>query len=381
MRKHFLLYGHGGSYNHGAEAIVRTTIKMIRDKYPDAYITLSSHFPQQDKEFALETDEIIGSDETIWGLEKKTTGVQERLELARKMYAEALGQINGDTVCLSVGGDVFCYNNWHRLAVFQDRAAEVGAKTVLWGCSIEPSAITPEMLNVLRTYTHITARESLTFNALCRHGLTEKILLAPDTAFALEPKQLTLPESIKINEIVGINISPLVVRRESSPGILLDNIYCLIKYIITQTGYNIMFIPHVMMPADNDYTLLSELYNNLSDEEKQRTFLLDNNHSAAEYKYAIAQCLLLVCARTHASIAAYSIGIPALVLGYSVKTKGIAVDLGMNDYVLDINIITEKSDLLDVFLRFFNEHELLGNNLKRRLKNYITAIDKARSFL
>ena len=48
--------------------------------------------------------------------------------------------------------------------MFQDKAAEVGAKTILWGCSVEPSAITPEMLVVLCSYIYIVARESLTYN-------------------------------------------------------------------------------------------------------------------------------------------------------------------------------------------------------------------------
>jgi polysaccharide pyruvyl transferase WcaK-like protein len=118
----FLLYGHGGSYNHGAEAIVKTTIQMIRDKYPNAHIGLSSHFPGQDKEFGLEADAIYGSDVAVWECEKKATGFNKQRELARVMYAQALSQINRDTVCISVGGDVFCYSNWHRLAEFQERA-------------------------------------------------------------------------------------------------------------------------------------------------------------------------------------------------------------------------------------------------------------------
>ena len=68
--KHFLLYGHGGSYNHGAEAIIKTTIEIIRKKYDDSYITLSSHFPEQDKEFQINANEIIAPDYNTWELEK-----------------------------------------------------------------------------------------------------------------------------------------------------------------------------------------------------------------------------------------------------------------------------------------------------------------------
>ena len=32
QQKHFLLYGHGGSYNHGGEAITRCTIDLLRSR-------------------------------------------------------------------------------------------------------------------------------------------------------------------------------------------------------------------------------------------------------------------------------------------------------------------------------------------------------------
>jgi polysaccharide pyruvyl transferase WcaK-like protein len=372
----FLLYGHGGSYNHGAEAIVKTTIQMIRDKYPNAHIGLSSHFPGQDKEFGLEADAIYGPDVAVWECEKKTTEFNKRRELAHIMYAEALGQINKDTVCLSVGGDVFCYSNWHRLAVFQERAVEMGAKTILWGCSIEPSVITAEMLDVLRTYTMITARESITYNALSNHGLADKLMLAPDPAFTLQPVPFPLPDNIAPKHTVGINISPLVIRREALPGILFDNIRFLIRHIITELGYNVMLIPHVVMPADNDFELLSKIWDSLSENEKNKTFLFDNCRSAAEYKYAISQCESLVCARTHASIAAYSLGIPVLVLGYSVKARGIAFDLGMGDYVLDISKITAPAVLAGVFVSLHNDRERINAHLKQLMPEYMAGIDR-----
>jgi polysaccharide pyruvyl transferase WcaK-like protein len=160
--KHFLLCGHGGAYNHGAEAIVKTTIALIREKYPDAHIALSSHFPEQDREFSIDADEFFASNAVAWAKEKSAPA-SKKAELAREMYADALGSITADTTLLSVGGDNYCYNNWHRLAVFQERAAQVGAKSILWSCSVEPSEITPEMVRVLNSHTHIISRESHTF--------------------------------------------------------------------------------------------------------------------------------------------------------------------------------------------------------------------------
>lgn len=42
-----------------------------------------------------------------------------------------------------------------------------------------------------------------------------------------------------------------------------------------------------------------------------------------DLKGYISRCRFLVAARTHASIAAYSTGVPALVAGYSVKARGL----------------------------------------------------------
>jgi polysaccharide pyruvyl transferase WcaK-like protein len=200
-------------------------------------------------------------------------------------------------------------------------------------------------------------------------------MLAPDPAFTLQPVPFPLPDNIAPKHTVGINISPLVIRREALPGILLDNIRLLIWHIITQLGYNVMLIPHVVMSSDNDFELLSEVYQSLSEEEKNCATLLASNLCAAEYKYAISQCQCLVCARTHASIAAYSLGIPVLVLGYSVKAFGIARDLGMDEYALDISKITAPSVLTGVFVNLHNDRDHIRANLKRCLPEYMAGIN------
>jgi polysaccharide pyruvyl transferase WcaK-like protein len=163
----------------------------------------------------------------------------------------------------------------------------------------------------------------------------------------------------------------LIIRRESKPGILMDNILLLIHYIVTQIGYDVMLIPHVVMPADNDFEFLSDLWNGLPEAEKRRTYLLDGNHSSSEYKYAVSQCAMLVCARTHVSIAAYSLGIPTLVLGYSVKAQGIALDLGMTDYVLDITKIKEASVVTEMFKHLYKDQDHICAHLKYRLPTYM----------
>ena len=69
-----------------------------------------------------------------------------------------------------------------------------------------------------------------------------------------------------------------------------------------------------------------------------------------ELKGYIARCRFFVGARTHATIAAYSSCVPTLVLGYSVKSRGIARDLFGNEenYVLPVQSLQEPDELTSI---------------------------------
>ena len=70
--------------------------------------------------------------------------------------------------------------------------------------------------------------------------------------------------------------------------------------------------------------------------DTNRVILLPNNLTAIQYKGYIARMRFFIGARTHATIAAYSNCVPTMVLGYSIKSRGIAKDLfGEEKLVLD----------------------------------------------
>lgn len=75
-----------------------------------------------------------------------------------------------------------------------------------------------------------------------------------------------------------------------------------------------------------------------------------------------------VGARTHATIAAYSSKVPTMVLGYSVKSKGIAKDIfGEEKLVLGITEISDSQKLIAKFDEMMQEEE----HLKMVLQNKI----------
>lgn len=319
--KHYLFYGHGGAYNHGAEASLICGIKLLRALSPGCRITVSSHFPEQDVEFKLPADEIVGRD-----LTGKTN---------EEIYKATIDRITPDTVCISAGGDNYCYNNWERYATIHKVALEKGAKSILWSCSLEPSMIDDKMLEVLKTHHLITARESFTEKTLLEKGLT-KVVRVCDIAFLLEPKETEIPKE----KYIAINLSPLVLRKNPDA---LNAYQELIDKILKETNYSIALVPHVVMPVDNDMDALAQLKG-----DEKRIFRASGKLNAEEYKYIISKAEILVASRTHATIAAWSTGVPTIAVGYSNKAVGISSDLGQEKYLLDINTLTGEK-LCNVF--------------------------------
>lgn len=364
MCKEFLLYGHGGAYNHGAEAIVKCTVDLIKSQYPKSKIILSTHFKEQDLEFDMPVDEYCERDLNYVALDKISVqkGIYDKL-----IYKSTLDKITKNMICLSVGGDNYCYNNWYRWKTIHEKALESGAKSILWSCSIEPSMIINEMLDTLRTHHLISVRENLTYSALREMGLNN-VILCSDIAFLLKEKKALLPQNFIEGNTVAINISPLVLRRELVNGIIIKNINTLIKYIVDSSDMNIALIPHVVMPMDNDFSLLQEIYNGI--EPKERVSLISGKLSVAEYKYIITKCRFGIFARTHAAIAAYSSCIPTIAIGYSVKAKGIALDLGFEDYVLPLNNFSDEYSLLTMFKRMMENERCLKQMLEKKISEY-----------
>ncbi|MEW6063998.1 hypothetical protein P378_16715 [Desulforamulus profundi] len=362
--KQFLLYGHGGAYNHGAEAIIKCTVKLLHKLYSGSKIILSTHFKDQDLEFDMPADEYCERDPDYLELDKNSL---QKGKYDGLIYKSTLDKITKDTICLSVGGDNYCYDNWRKWKIIHETALERGALSILWSCSIEPSMISNEMIGTLRTHHMITARESWTFNALKAKGL-DNVIPCSDIAFLLEAKESNLPDHFIPGNTVAVNISPLILRRENIGGIILRNIENLIQSIIKNTDMNVALIPHVTMPADNDFKLLQDIYNPTAD--KERICLISEKFSAAEYKYIISKCRFGVFARTHASIAAYSSCIPAIVMGYSVKSKGIAADLGLGDYVLPLQSFKNDYSLLSMFENMMQNEDKIKRILTEKMPSY-----------
>lgn len=371
-----VLYMHVGSGNHGCEALVRTTTQIVRNAGVDE-VVLWSQTPAEDIKYGVSSivDGIVSTDE----VNKKTLGfllsyfkfkILKQTDALHNLFIKKLFK---DSVAISIGGDNYCYPWSAKQGVKLDKEIRAHCKkNVFWGCSIEEKFMTPDVVEDLKGFDLITVRESLSNEVLKNHGINA--VQVADPAFLLDKKELPLPEGFIQGNTVGINVSPLINDYESGESIAYKNYVNLIEYIILNTDMNICLIPHVVWEYNNDRTPLNSLYEKFK--ETKRIVML-GDYNCEELKGYINRCRFFVGARTHSTIAAYSTCVPTLVVGYSIKSKGIAKDLfgTYENYVVSVQNMKSEFDLLNSFKYLITNELDIKKNLNTVIPKYI---EKAR---
>ena len=403
-----ILYMHAGSGNHGCEAIVNSLCHMMKE---DA--VLVSYRGSEDEQYTLKNLCEIKQERSF--KEHKLAHLfyyayrmltKDAASFLRYRYEDIFKQPMSP-LAISIGGDNYCYDSMlSDLRLANLAFTQKGTKTVLLGCSIEPELLkrgqgaqAERILEDLSRYHLIIARESLTYHALCaafkkrqeesNHNISNHnnsnhnnsnnktpetlnvpgIVQIPDPAFTLGYVRKKVPDGFWKGNTVGVNVSPLIQKSESIPGITMKCYEELIEWIIEHTDMQIALIPHVVWKNNDDRKPLSELYEKYKSTER---LLQIPDGSCEELKGYISQCRFFVGARTHATIAAYSTCVPTLVVGYSVKAAGIAQDLfgSTEHYVLPVQSLKDPQDLVQGFQWLMEQEDSIREHLQRKIPDY-----------
>ena len=369
-----VLYAHAGSGNHGCEALANTICKLMPKP-----VRLVTNSVKEDQRYSLAglceilPEKNIRKNRLVhigyygW---RMLTGDGEAFQ--RYRFRNVLRQ-NSCKWNISIGGDNYCYDSMVRDLILANRMFNRnGGKTILLGCSIEPELLEREdILQDMNRYAAIFARESLTYKALKKAGINTELYLYPDSAFTLKARLLPLPEGFQKGNTVGINISPMIVDMEAGSGITMKNYQALIQYILDRTDMSVALIPHVVWERNDDQRTIEELYTSFA---KNPRVIRIGDHDCEELKGYIARCRFFIGARTHATIAAYSSKVPTLVVGYSVKAKGIAEDLfgTCEKYVVPVQTLYQEGQLIEAFRWMQEEEKGLKEDLERVIPPYVT---------
>ena len=380
----YVMFEHAGSGNHGCEAIVRTTVDMLgKNEY-----YLQTLNPDEDRHFGLS--------DSVHLIESKTDSVKLRsLHGTCMRIAAKLGDnktfalqnsirrhsalLKNGAVAISIGGDNYCYAGI--IGSISDKLQAFSAKGipfVLWGCSVSDQYLNEAVVDDLKKYSLITAREALTIENLRKVGITDTVVSCSDPAFTLQRQNTDWNSSVFQNhEVIGINISSFMEVYNSFPDATIRNFKVLIEYLLKHTENYIALIPHVMQEGNDDRIPQKLLADELNSD---RILTLDENLNCMQLKDIIAKCKQFIGCRTHSTIAAYSTCVPTLVVGYSVKARGIAKDIfgDYNDLLVDVREFKTDHDLLDMYLRFSERENELRTRLQTVMPEYINRAYNAR---
>lgn len=364
-----LLYAHGGSKNHGCEAIVRSTKLLLTMA---DHITLLSYNPDEDLYYKL--DNLVDIYREINPVKKNDVDficayIEQKIfknyhRMDALQHKEAIEKLDDDyDYALFIGGDNYCYSDVKNYVYINQYVRNKVKKTVLWGCSVEPELCKDKTIKKdIEKYSFILARESISYKAL--KEINSNTYLLPDPAFFLPKEEVDTPARFIPNETVGINLSPLIFKYGNECNIL-NSFKKLIDYILFNSKNQVALIPHVVWHHNDDQRVLYTLYEKYKDNDR---VLLIDDHNCMQQKFIISQCKRFVGARTHSTIAAYSTCVPTLVVGYSVKAKGIAKDLfgNIDNYVLPVQNIADSDQLTEKYKWLVEHEEEIKNKLLQK---------------
>ena len=370
-------------HNRGSEALVRGTISIIKKYIPDSRITLSG----AEEKFGpylkyAYVDKYVRRFSFYGGFSVKrcayilfskifcTKNILNKIKYSGLIKAGKKADL-----IIIIGGDNYdrtytSFSYMHEVNLILRKVSK--AKMVMYDCSLAPEEIDKDIIKDFSLFDAITAREIITYNAFTEHFPNEKLFYFPDPAFVMEPKAIDLPDGFAQDKTIGVNLSTLVLGEKygDKSELVLQSYINIIKYILDNTECHVLLIPHVMM--GKDLNVLREIKNKFL--EEKRIILIENeNYTAPELKYLISKCRMFIGARTHSTIAAYSSCVPTLVLGYSVKSLGIARDLfGKEDgYVISVQTLNDDFYITNVFAGIIEDEYAIREQLQCIIPGYI----------
>ena len=368
--KKILIYGVGSLSNRGCEALVNSTICQI-DK--NIEISLATFDYKNDKDcFDKRIKKIVNHH--IDKVEDFDDDMKKKIEYFDSIkfdfnnyesvyQKDVVKEIEDSDLCIHIGGDNYCYgaNEW--MYFINDKAHELGKKTVLWGASLFDDITDLRLIEDLKKYDLLMLREQTSYNAVKRFIDEDKLLLVPDPAFSLKPEKVKLNSWYKGRKVLGLNLSPLTIKTDENYNSIID----FIDFVLNNTDYSISLVPHVTLEEVSDMIILNRISNAFKGND--RVFMEKTTYNCNQVKYVISQFDILIAARTHASIAAYSTFVPTLVLGYSVKSRGIAEDLfgSYKNYVIPTEDLNYEN-LVSCFKFIDANKENIKNKLIEQMK-------------
>ena len=226
---------------------------------------------------------------------------------------------------------------------------------------------------VIKKSSYVFARDEASKE--CAKKLSGRdVFLSPDVAFAL-PYENKKESEKKEKLRVGINLSGLLwsggYKHAKLPLTVDYREYCnrLIEKLVGEEQYEIHLITHVgrdgVFVAEGDDLVCKELH-----ERFPQTILAEVFNTPMEVKTYISGMDVLIGARMHATIAAFSTYVATIPFSYSRKFEGLYGSIGY-DYI--IHACSQTTDeAIEKTYEYITKQKELKENVKQSMEKIVT---------
>lgn len=230
---------------------------------------------------------------------------------------------------------------------------------------------------MLKNTDYIFARDDESAQQVIRLIPKKRVCVTSDLAMELPyDKQLSNQEYDNNADLnIGINVSNLLWHDGKDFGFSLDYVR-FTKQLVKELShkYHVHLIAHTYDKNDGEYCIAEELHRLYP-----KTILARASVSPIDAKNYISKMDFFIGARMHATIGAFSSGVPIAPIAYSRKFSGLYGSIGY-PYIIDCTVLDE-SDAVKKVLEMIENIDTYKDKQSAALKKAIKLNEQYRRFL
>jgi colanic acid/amylovoran biosynthesis protein len=420
-----LFIGGNLSKNIGGAAIVSSACRALKEVIPDTEFTLLSFLPKYDFEMSTRYPNIHIISELdekkyhlplpllslwllrllrsiVWKAIYKLFGLNVRKLIDEKILKEYANsdiiiEISGDGLTgdygffgmfISFPRILVCTLLKKPVVIY---AQSIGPYNIKWPILNKESTILSRFCRYFARYllnkvNLITVREEITLNILKSLRITKPpIYLTADSAFLLPPtpkeRVYEILSSYGVDhgeKIIGVSVSGSISRLQYKSKSKVDYnhyknvIIQIIDYLTDKLDVRVILVPHETGPGimSDDRFTGAEIHQKLKN--KKKVVQISEELSPEETKGIIGRCDLFIGSRMHANIAALSMAVPTIAIGYSHKTWGIMKMMEQEEFICDFQEVTVSG-----IMKMMEQEEFICDFQEVTVSNMMAKLDRA----
>lgn len=214
----------------------------------------------------------------------------------------------------------------------------------------------------------IMARSEQSAENLKQIGVQTPIYIVPDSAFLLEAQETLLSHDIlqlrNIKPVVGISLSYMAQRHASVGQEYIQIMADFSDWLVKKYDAKVLLIPNQVSSnrKADDRIVVREVYYRVHNHEE--IFMVMENYTASELKGVLASCDVIVSARYHSIVAALSLGIPVIAIGWHHKYESVMGLFAQEKYVFSVNDL-RLEELMISFDELWENREKIRDQIKQ----------------